>query len=101
MKDNSDPECKPNQKAASKSLLESLPKSQKIGSVSSELVSAASLKFDNICFDNVCFAYPSRPDAIVLDSFSFSLRSGQTIGIVGPSGSGVRQCCMLLCFFAA
>lgn len=90
---NSDPECKMQRKkaAAPPTLVTSIAKSRKIVSLPTESVSAASLNFDNICFDNVCFSYPARPDALVLDSFSFSVKCGQTIGIVGPSGSGVRQ----------
>ncbi len=98
---NSDTRCKPNQMkvAASTKLATSFPKTQKIGFVSPEVVSAATLKFDSICFDKVCFSYPSRPDALVLGGLSFSLKSGQTVGVVGPSGSGVRQNCALHCFF--
>jgi len=39
-------------------------------------------------FDNVSFAYPSAPDRAVLTNISFEGRKGQTIGIVGPPGSG-------------
>ncbi len=39
-------------------------------------------------FDNVSFAYPSAPDRAVLTNVSFEGRKGQTIGIVGPPGSG-------------
>ncbi len=93
MECNLDTECKLHQKkaAAPPTLVTSIAKSRKIVSLPTEVVSAASLNFDNICFDNVCFSYPARPDALVLDSFSFSAKSGQTVGIVGPSGSGVRR----------
>jgi ABC-type multidrug transport system fused ATPase/permease subunit len=92
MERSSDRGCQPNKITASASALgTSLSKCRKIGSVvSPEVISADSLKFDNIRFDNVCFSYPARPDEVVLANFSFSLKSGQTIGIVGPSGSGVR-----------
>lgn len=42
----------------------------------------------DIIFDNVTFAYPSRPDATILDALSLCLRSGQNTALVGPSGSG-------------
>lgn len=42
----------------------------------------------DIIFDNVTFAYPSRPDATILDSLSLCLSSGQNTALVGPSGSG-------------
>ncbi|MGN7295099.1 ABC transporter ATP-binding protein [Rhizobium sp. SAFR-030] len=39
-------------------------------------------------FENVGFAYPAAPDNAVLAGISFEARRGETIGIVGPPGSG-------------
>lgn len=39
-------------------------------------------------FKDVDFAYPSRPEKIVLQEFNLSVMAGQTVGIVGRSGSG-------------
>ncbi len=42
--------------------------------------------FSSIAFENVSFSYvPGEP---VLKDISFDLQSGQTLGIVGPTGSG-------------
>lgn len=41
-----------------------------------------------IVFDNVSFAYPSRPDASVLDRVSLTISPNQFCGLVGPSGAG-------------
>ncbi|MGZ6244051.1 MAG: ABC transporter transmembrane domain-containing protein, partial [Candidatus Binataceae bacterium] len=41
-----------------------------------------------VAFDAVRFAYPSRPEAFVLDGVSFGVRQGEKIAIVGPSGAG-------------
>ncbi|KAI5078855.1 hypothetical protein GOP47_0006526 [Adiantum capillus-veneris] len=37
---------------------------------------------------NVDFRYPSRPEQMVLNSFSLKVTGGQTVAIVGASGSG-------------
>ena len=39
-------------------------------------------------FRGVTFAYPSRPDAVVMDDFSVEASVGKTLALVGPSGSG-------------
>jgi ATP-binding cassette subfamily B (MDR/TAP) protein 1 len=39
-------------------------------------------------FRNVFFAYPTRPDNIILKDVSLTIMPGQNIGIVGTSGSG-------------
>ncbi|MBU6178143.1 MAG: ABC transporter ATP-binding protein/permease [Verrucomicrobia bacterium] len=37
---------------------------------------------------DITFAYPTRPDSIVLRDFNLSAKAGQRIALVGPSGSG-------------
>ena len=49
----------------------------------------------NIVFDNVSFRYKSeQPHA--LSQISFSLAAGQTLGVVGPTGSGKTTLCHLI-----
>ena len=44
-------------------------------------------KFKEICFNNVSFKYPFD-DFEVIKNITFTIKSGETIGIVGPTGSG-------------
>jgi ATP-binding cassette subfamily B protein len=41
-----------------------------------------------IAFKSVSFRYPSRPEIGALRDLSFSVRGGETVAIVGPSGAG-------------
>ena len=45
------------------------------------------IKFNEICFNNASFKYPFD-DFEVIKNITFSIKSGETIGIVGPTGSG-------------
>jgi ATP-binding cassette subfamily B protein len=45
---------------------------------------------------DVSFAYPTRPDAVVLREFGFKAEAGQRIALVGPSGSGKTTTVSLL-----
>lgn len=45
---------------------------------------------------NVSFAYPTRPEAMVLQEFGFQVAAGQRIALVGPSGSGKSTTVSLL-----
>jgi ABC transporter fused permease/ATP-binding protein len=41
-----------------------------------------------IRFDSVHFAYPTRPESMILDGFDLVLNPGQVVALVGPSGGG-------------
>lgn len=41
-----------------------------------------------IKFKDVDFCYPSRPERVVLRKFNLHIVAGQTVGLVGASGSG-------------
>lgn len=49
-----------------------------------------------IRFENVSFTYPNRPDQIVLENFTLTLKPGQTVALVGASGSGKSTVAALL-----
>jgi ATP-binding cassette, subfamily B, bacterial len=42
----------------------------------------------DVAFDNISFAYPTRPDHLVANGVSFSVRAGERVAVVGPSGAG-------------
>ncbi|KAL0278864.1 UNVERIFIED_CONTAM: hypothetical protein PYX00_000553 [Menopon gallinae] len=54
---------------------------------------------DDIEFTNVYFAYPARSDFMVLKNFNMTIRTGESIAIVGPSGSGKSSVIQLLLRF--
>jgi ATP-binding cassette subfamily B protein len=41
-----------------------------------------------ITFDHVGFRYPSRPDVSALDDVALTIRPGESVALVGPSGAG-------------
>ncbi|GHG14822.1 ABC transporter transmembrane domain-containing protein [Paracoccus aerius] len=41
-----------------------------------------------ITLDGVSFRYPTRPDVSALDDVSLSIKPGETVALVGPSGAG-------------
>jgi ATP-binding cassette subfamily B protein len=52
-----------------------------------------------IAFDSVSFAYPARPQEIVLKNLSLRVAPGEVVAIVGPSGAGKSTIFQLLLRF--
>ncbi len=52
-----------------------------------------------VTFENVTFHYPSRPEHPALDDVSLSVRPGETVALVGPSGAGKTTIMQLLLRF--
>ena len=52
-----------------------------------------------VAFENITFRYPSRPEATALDNFTLSVKPGEKIAIVGPSGAGKTTVFQLLLRF--
>lgn len=51
---------------------------------------------DNITFNDVCFSFE---DTVIFDHLSFTIKKGQTVAILGASGSGKSTIMALLCRF--
>lgn len=47
-------------------------------------------------FKDVVFHYPLRPDVQVLNGFNLTVLPGQTVALVGASGSGLCECVFLI-----
>lgn len=50
----------------------------------------------DIVFQNVNFCYDDAPELQILKNFSFEIKNGQTIAIIGPTGSGKSSLIQLL-----
>ncbi|XP_055301998.1 mitochondrial potassium channel ATP-binding subunit [Sitodiplosis mosellana] len=65
-----------------------------------DLISGITIPFEKlsgeICFQNVSFSYPRRPDQVILRDFNLVLKPGQTVALVGASGSGKSTVASLL-----
>ncbi|XP_019185748.1 PREDICTED: ABC transporter B family member 15 [Ipomoea nil] len=80
---------------AGKRIMEVIKRVPKIDSDSTE-----GQILDNVAgeveFKNVEFAYPSRPESIILKDFSLRIPAGKTVALVGGSGSGKSTVVALL-----
>ena len=52
-----------------------------------------------VVFDHVKFAYPDKPDEVIIHDFSVSVKPGQKVAIVGPTGAGKTTLVNLLMRF--
>lgn len=66
---------------------------------SSEFDGRLNSKVLEVSFSKVSFAYPSRPQNIVLKELDLNFKAGDKIAIVGPSGSGKSTIFQLLLRF--
>lgn len=50
----------------------------------------------SICFEQVSFAYSTKTDKKVLDDINLSIESGQTVGVIGSTGSSKSSLVQLI-----
>ena len=50
-------------------------------------------------FERVGFAYPSQPDRLILEELDLTVRPGESVALVGPSGAGKTSVFQLLMRF--
>ncbi|MCB0352750.1 MAG: ABC transporter ATP-binding protein, partial [Bdellovibrionales bacterium] len=62
----------------------------------SEAVSVTEAPIESLELRNVSFRYPGT-DKFVINNLSFTLRKGETLGLVAPNGSGKSTLAKLLC----
>ncbi|MBB96609.1 MAG: ABC transporter [Rhodobacteraceae bacterium] len=53
----------------------------------------------DITFEDIHFRYPSRPDRAALDGVNLTVKAGETVAFVGPSGAGKTTILQLLLRF--
>ena len=54
------------------------------------------VKDGSVCFTDVCFSYAKRPDKTVLNDIDLVIPSGQTVGIIGGTGSSKSSLVQLI-----
>lgn len=83
---------------ASERLLELLNTTSQVTSSEQSVSLPESIKGE-VVFDNVSFAYPGAPEITVLKNITLSIRPGEVVALVGPSGAGKTSVFQLLMRF--
>ena len=86
-------------KASAKPMLDVIRRRPLIDGLSDEGVKPTNKPLGKISIDNVVFAYPSRPHLTVCKGYNLEIESGETVALVGASGSGKSTVINLLLRF--
>ncbi|KAJ3092044.1 hypothetical protein HK102_011250, partial [Quaeritorhiza haematococci] len=73
---------------AAHKIFQVIDRPSKIDPLSPEGIKPTSPPRGQISFKNISFTYPQRPDVPVLTDFTLEVEPGQTVALVGGSGSG-------------
>jgi ATP-binding cassette subfamily B (MDR/TAP) protein 1 len=84
-----------NSQGAGYRIFETLARKSPIDACSPDGLKPEKLDGD-MTFDNVNFSYPSRQDVQILCDFNLKIKAGQTVALVGASGSGKSTIVKLL-----
>eukprot|EP01134_Creolimax_fragrantissima_P007501 CFRG7501T1 len=82
--------------AAAGTVFDIIDSEVKIDARSTEGVIPSSECEGHIVFKDVKFSYPSRADTMALKGISYTAKPGQTVALVGGSGSGKSSCVALI-----
>ena len=83
---------------ASERLVEILETESEIKAPNDNAVMLKSVRGE-IGFNDVSFAYPTRPDDVILKDITLTVAPGETVALVGPSGAGKSTIFQLLLRF--
>lgn len=80
-------------KASAKRICEILTEDSDI---KSPAFAISEVKDGSVCFENVCFSYGRKRDKYVLDNINLEIKSGETVGIIGGTGSSKSSLVQLI-----
>lgn len=82
------PDVEEDADASSPEKKEEIPLPKYVIDASSEEGKKPSSVHGDITFQDLSFRYPTRKETLVFNGLSLTIRAGQTVALVGPSGSG-------------
>lgn len=75
-------------RAAIGEVFEIIDRKPLIDGLSDEGIKPSTAATGIISLKDLCFAYPTRPDILVCNQYNLQIEAGETVALVGSSGSG-------------